>query len=634
MNSDLEIPNRVILRLPAPSITNDVSIFHTNESTVKAGKDEYTSLEKDKNESSLLNKEKGQPVTDGNTEEGSNDHSACDGTSARSSLSSFGTGNVNCSPGKHYDNCVVCSEIEEEDDSEDDESDDDSDSTTDEDTEDDSDSVHEDDSESEKSDSSRSDTEMDDEALNEIEDRELVIDRPIDSDGERDKCGMIIVLSRDNAIMVESSIGNLSSEDDNITSDEESVESEEECEVDSDGTSISSEHSECSDTDKSHIECEDESIMEECVNNGSSDDSRSCTDDSASYSDDSKSCANESGNDGSDEISDEDSDDSDDETADKNEDSFTHRYDSQESDDDGSLFIENNDRVIELSHTPKKESDGEMKTRGLSQTDEISIEELEDIINESPKHNDVSEFMMDFSDTEREPPLPPSRKLKKRDYDDSPSNGVCLYPNTQETYFPDNACSPSKTLLKCKRSLSYQLLPSLLSEPSSGSPKRHRSTSTCDSDTYTSEHNVKTHAACFPPLPPLPIAFGTEGISSANLDVRCTQLMPPSDRSIIGERNIFSRFNDRVASTGASVLVSSTDENSTMPIPEWPSKAMPEEAINCEFIERDTTPDSSPQSYFNDLSYSSPARFDNEDHTLTRSSALTPKLEGISLSIH
>mmetsp|Transcript_21218 Transcript_21218/g.26263 ORF Transcript_21218/g.26263 Transcript_21218/m.26263 type:complete len:627 (+) Transcript_21218:1013-2893(+) len=626
MNSDLEIPNRVILRLPAPSITNDVSIFHTNESTVKAGKDEYTSLEKDKNESSLLNKEKGQPVTDGNTEEGSNDHSACDGTSARSSLSSFGTGNVNCSPGKHYDNCVVCSEIEEEDDSEDDESDDDSDSTTDEDTEDDSDSVHEDDSESEKSDSSRSDTEMDDEALNEIEDRELVIDRPIDSDGERDKCGMIIVLSRDNAIMVESSIGNLSSEDDNITSDEESVESEEECEVDSDGTSISSEHSECSDTDKSHIECEDESIMEECVNNGSSDDSRSC-------SDDSKSCANESGNDGSDEISDEDSDDSDDETADKNEDSFTHRYDSQESDDDGSLFIENNDRVIELSHTPKKESDGEMKTQGFSQTDEISIEELEDIINESPKQDEMSEIMMDFSDTEREQPSPPSRKSRRRDYDDSPNN-CTRYDPGKDLHSKLEGRTRIRTLLKTKRSLSSQLLSSLLSEPSSGSPKRHRSTSTCDSDTYTSEHNVKTHAACFPPLPPLPIAFGTEGISSANLDVRCTQLMPPSDRSIIGERNIFSRFNDRVASTGASVLVSSTDENSTMPIPEWPSKAMPEEAINCEFIERDTTPDSSPQSYFNDLSYSSPARFDNEDHTLTRSSALTPKLEGISLSIH
>ena len=86
----------------------------------------------------------------------------------------------------------------------------------------------EDDCESEKSKYNESYTDMDDlTSANEMRDRDLVIDASIDSGAEiRDKCGMVIALSQDNSIMVESLMDNLSSKDNKITSDEKRIESD------------------------------------------------------------------------------------------------------------------------------------------------------------------------------------------------------------------------------------------------------------------------------------------------------------------------------------------------------------------------------------------------------------------------
>ena len=161
MNSDLEISNRVIRRLPSPSITNNATLFPSNESTTKAGKDEYMTLEYDENVSSPLMKEKDQTV--------SSDDSTHNESCVGSSLSSFAMGNANCSPGKHYDMCTgEGSETEDESDagndgsSESSDSDDDSEDSVDGCTVDESESICEDKSESDKSDSSGSATEVDD----------------------------------------------------------------------------------------------------------------------------------------------------------------------------------------------------------------------------------------------------------------------------------------------------------------------------------------------------------------------------------------------------------------------------------------------------------------------------------------
>ena len=58
-----------------------------------------------------------------------------------------------------------------------------------------------------------------------------------------------------------------------------------------------------------------------------------------------------------------------------------------------------------------------MKTQGLLQKNEISIEELEDIINE---------YYDEFQDTEREQLQSPSCKSRSRDYNDSSRQDSCI----------------------------------------------------------------------------------------------------------------------------------------------------------------------------------------------------------------